>query len=76
MPFDKFLQLVGRNIAQQRRKLALNQRDAAEKSAISYRYFQSIEAGSANLTLSTLFRLSQLLKVPVSELVKTEQKGA
>lgn len=73
MAFEKFLKKVGRNIAQHRKSRALNQRDAAEQSEISYRYFQTIESGSANVTLATLFKLSKILNVKVCDLVNHDE---
>ncbi len=70
MAFEKFLKIVGRNIARIRKQRSLNQKDLAEQSEISYRYFQSIESGSANVTLGTLYKLSKILNVRVCDLVE------
>lgn len=70
MSFETFLKLVGRKIASIRKSRALTQRDTALRAGISYRYFQNIEAGAANMTLSTLYRLARFFNVRVSEIVE------
>ncbi len=69
MTFETFLKLVGRKIAAIRKARSLTQRDTAERAGISYRYFQNIESGAANLTLSTLFRLSRFFGVGVADII-------
>jgi DNA-binding XRE family transcriptional regulator len=64
MAFEIFLKKVGENIAAIRKSKWLKQKEVAELAQISYRYYQSIEAGAANLTLSTLFRLANFFDVP------------
>lgn len=63
MTLDTFLQTVGKAIATARKNDSLRQTDAAERCGISYRYYQSIEAGKANITIRTLFRLAQCLSI-------------
>ncbi|MCB0422063.1 MAG: helix-turn-helix domain-containing protein [Bdellovibrionales bacterium] len=41
----------------------LRQIDVSEKAGINYRYYQDIEAGKKNVTLSTIKKLSQTLEV-------------
>ena len=72
MSLELFLKNIGKNIAELRRKKALNQKTAAEKADLSYRYYQSIEAGDANLTLSTVFRIADFLEVPPSRILCPE----
>lgn len=69
MTFELFLKYVGRKIATVRKSQSLTQYDAAKQAGISYRYFQNIETGAANITLSTLFRIASFFNVHVSELV-------
>jgi DNA-binding XRE family transcriptional regulator len=73
MNLDAFLKQVGKNIANFRKSHALTQRDVANKVGITYRYFQSIESGNANMTLSTLFRISQFFGVQIYELVPSQK---
>jgi transcriptional regulator with XRE-family HTH domain len=63
MTLDAFLQSVGKAIAAARKNGSLKQTEAAERCGISYRYYQSIEAGKANITIRTLFRLAQCLSI-------------
>jgi transcriptional regulator with XRE-family HTH domain len=63
MAFEAFLKKVGGNIAAIRKSKWLKQKEVAQLAQISYRYYQSIEAGAANLTLSTLFRLAKFFDV-------------
>jgi transcriptional regulator with XRE-family HTH domain len=70
MTFDDFLKVVGQKIAAIRKSKALTQKDTATRAGISYRYFQNIESGAANLTLSTLFKLSRFFNVRVDELLR------
>ena len=72
MPFEKFLKTMGANIASLRRGRNFSQKEAAALADISYRYYQSIEAGVANLTLSTVFRLAEFFKVSPHELLCKE----
>ncbi len=69
MTFDAFLKNVGRKIAGIRRDRALTQKAVAAQAGISYRYFQNIETGAANMTLSTLYRLARFFNVHVHEFV-------
>ena len=69
MSFEAFLKSVGRKIAGIRRDRALTQKDVAQQAGISYRYFQNIETGAANMTLATMYRLAGFFKVDVHEFV-------
>ena len=68
--FDSYLQQVGRNLKAARIRRGLKQTDIEEKIGLTYRHYQSIEAGKVNVTLETLYRLSKLFRVPVEELLK------
>ncbi len=69
MTLELILKAMGKNISEIRRTQRLTQKDAAKKMGISYRYLQSIEGGSVNLTLSTLFRIASFFGVHVSDLL-------
>jgi transcriptional regulator with XRE-family HTH domain len=75
MTFEHFLKKTGRKIAGIRKSKSLTQRDAAKRSGISYRYFQNIELGAANITLSTLFRIARFFEVRVADLVPNHFEG-
>ena len=70
MKFDSCLKQIGRNLRAARLKNGLRQIDIEEKTGLTYRHYQSIEVGKVNMTLETLYRLSRLFKVEISELVQ------
>jgi len=69
MTFENFLKLIGRKIAMIRKARSMTQRDVAQRAGISYRYFQNIEQGAANITMATLYRLAKFFEVRVVDLV-------
>jgi DNA-binding XRE family transcriptional regulator len=69
MNFSMYLRQLGRNIKAARKKSGLKQIDV-NTCGISYRHYQSIEAGKVNVTIETLYRLANLYQIPISELVK------
>jgi transcriptional regulator with XRE-family HTH domain len=71
MTIEVFLKILGKRVADARKNVALKQKDAAEACGISYRYYQSIEAGRANITIRTLFRLAQSLSTHPIDLLPT-----
>lgn len=76
MPFDTFLKLVGRKIAAVRKERRLTQKVAAQRAGISYRYFQNIETGTANMTLSTMYKLAHFFDVRVGDFVQHHDNRA
>lgn len=70
MKFQNYLQQVGRNIKAARVRRGFKQTDVEDEIGLTYRHYQSIEAGKVNVTLETLFRLSKLFHVSVEELLK------
>lgn len=64
----KLLSNVGRRIAELRLERGLTQEALSEKLGVTTRWVQSAEAGGENLTLTTLARFANALKVPVAEL--------
>lgn len=75
MNFEAFLKQLGTKIAAARRATALKQREASERSGISYRYYQSIEAGRANITMSTLHIIAQCFGVHPQDLIPSRDGG-
>jgi XRE family transcriptional regulator, aerobic/anaerobic benzoate catabolism transcriptional regulator len=76
MSLEILLKSVGQNVASLRKTKPLTQKNFAQLAGISYRYFQNIEGGRANITLSTLFRLAQFLAVHPSDLIPRELVGS
>jgi transcriptional regulator with XRE-family HTH domain len=75
MAFESFLRKVGQNITALRKSKWLKQKETAEQTRISYRYYQRIEAGAANLTLSTLFRLAKFFDVSPVKLLSSNMSS-
>jgi transcriptional regulator with XRE-family HTH domain len=70
---EEVAQHVGRRIALLRRRKGLSQEELAEKAKFSARYLQSVESGNENLTLESLVRFANLLKVQVEEFFAPEE---
>jgi transcriptional regulator with XRE-family HTH domain len=70
MRFESYLRQIGRNIREARVRCGFKQTDVNAGAGLSYRHYQNIEAGRVNVTVETLFRLSQLFNVGVEELVR------
>lgn len=59
---------IGLNIYYYRRKRNLNQYELAERVQISSRHLSAIENGRKNTTLHVLYRIADVLEIPVSKL--------
>jgi transcriptional regulator with XRE-family HTH domain len=70
MRLPDYLKKIGRNIKNARERKGLRQIDVYEKTGLTYRHYQNIEAGRINLTVSTLCRLSKLFETKVSDLIE------
>ena len=64
------LAYMGRGIKAVREARRLTQEDASHHSGIGYKRWQVIEAGKANITIGTLGRMAQALRVRPSKLLK------
>lgn len=62
--------LVGGNFSRLRREAGLTQEDVAAKSGFSQQYISGLERGWRNLTVVTLFELSQAINVSVIDLLR------
>lgn len=60
---------LGGSIRRYRLAAGLRQEDAAELAGIGWRYWQEIEAGRVNVTLSTIVRIADALGVSFWDLV-------
>lgn len=63
---EKLVREVGRRLAELRVQAGLTQEQFAERSAVSLKYVQRVEAGRENLTLRSLFKLASDLGVTVA----------
>ena len=57
---------IGARMRARRRQLHLSQAELAEKLGVSFQQVQKYERGANRISASTLFRISQVLEVPVS----------
>ena len=69
-PFDGFLQRLGQNIQEARKKTGLKQMDVHSRTGLTYRHYQNIEAGRVNVTVETLHRLAGLFRCRIQDLVR------
>lgn len=65
----RVLALIGRRVAELRAARELTQEQLAERAEVSARYVQRVEAGTENLTVRTLIKMSNALRVPLAELL-------
>ena len=66
------LKKIGQNVAKFRKARPLSQKDAADQAGISYRYYQGIESGAANITMVTLVKLAHFLGVHPCDLLPSK----
>ncbi len=67
--FKSFLKQIGQNVKELRVRRGWTQVKASEKAEIPERRFQDIEAGRANITLRSLFRIAHIFKKNPKELL-------
>ena len=60
-------ELIGKRLKEARKEKGLRQEDL-EGNGISYKYYQKIEAGRANITLSTLEKIALALGINATDL--------
>jgi transcriptional regulator with XRE-family HTH domain len=68
MPHQKYLILLGQRIKEIRQQREMSQMDVSAQSYIEIATLSRLEAGKANPTFVTLFRLCQALNIGMSEL--------
>lgn len=64
------MESVGARIADVRREQRLTQQDVADDVGVNMRYIQAVERGAQNLTLESLAKFANALRVPVIEFFK------
>lgn len=74
MSDTSFQKQVAERIKQLRLRRGLVQKDF-EKFGYNVRHYQKIESGNQNLTLKTLFKISQALKTDVTEFIRPRGEG-
>lgn len=75
MLLENFLKSIGENVARYRKSVALKQTEAAAQAGFSYRYYQKIESGGANMTLATLYRLAKFFDTHPADLLGNPDGG-
>jgi transcriptional regulator with XRE-family HTH domain len=66
---ERVLRLIGRRVAELRIAHELTQEQLAERAEVSARYIQRVEAGTENLTVRTLIKMSNALRISFAELL-------
>ena len=66
--FREFYQQFGLNVVYYRKKKRLSQTQLAELVDIHRTYVSAIELGKVSVSFDVLFKLAQVLEVPVSKL--------
>lgn len=66
---EKFLEKLGIRLREIRNEKGWTLEQVEEKGWPSWRHLQKIEAGK-NVTIVTLYRLSKVYKIPLSEIFK------
>ena len=61
--FQEYLKLIGSNLKKERIAKGVTQEKMAEINNIDYKYYQRIESGHVNITMKTLYKLSESLKI-------------
>ncbi len=68
MELNEYLVLVGNNIRRLRKERKMTQRALADMCDMHRSNFYRVEAGTENLTISTLLKIAEALEVEVSEI--------
>lgn len=69
MIFEQVLKNIGSNIKEISESQGITQQSLADACNFEKANMSRIEAGRTNLTLRTLFKISQVLEVKISDLV-------
>ncbi|NBV29271.1 XRE family transcriptional regulator [bacterium] len=65
----KELKIIGKNVANYRKKRGLTQEDLCGITEIDRSYLSQIETGRINVTIKTLVAIAEVLKVDLKDLV-------
>lgn len=72
---EKLVRQIGRRVAELRRTTGLTQAQLAEQIGVSVQYISRVELGT-NLTIHTLVKLANALRVQPTELFATPSSDA
>ena len=70
MADGRLLKRFGKRVQELRQSKGLTQEEAARLSGFDYKYYQRIEYGEKNLSLTSLSKLAKAFKIEIAELVK------
>ena len=65
---------IGKKIANYRKLLGLSQKNLSDKSGLSVRMIAYYESGKHNISMETLFKISESLDINISNLLEKENK--
>ena len=74
MKYEQLVNLVGFNIKRCRERAGLTQEELSDKAGFNYKFYQRVESRKANLTLRTISRISEVLKVHPLALIQPIKK--
>ena len=66
----KFLQELGKEICTARKRLNMSQAELAEKADLSVTYISKIECGHRNISVYTMAKIAQILKLPDYKMIE------
>lgn len=72
---SRLLQQVGRRVAELRKERGLTQEELAARLRVDARYLRRIEAGEINLSLWSLAKVANRLKVPMAAMFERTRRG-
>jgi transcriptional regulator with XRE-family HTH domain len=70
---SKILKAVGKQIRIQRRKKGVSQQEFADMCDMELSQINRIELGKVNTTVSTLFRIAEVLEIKASKLLDVDE---
>jgi transcriptional regulator with XRE-family HTH domain len=68
--------LLGRRLRQRRRLLDLTQREVADRCGLTFQLIHKYEAGLVHLSVARLLLLTDVLRIPVHEILEGLQDAA
>jgi transcriptional regulator with XRE-family HTH domain len=72
---EQFLREVGSRLRRRREELGWTQEELGQRCGLHRTFIGSVERGERNVAVLNLLRISQILRVPLAELVGEEESG-
>lgn len=70
MKENQLIMLIGKRISLERKRRKLSQEELAFRSGIDKTFISRIERGTTNLSIKTLYKLTRVFKIKLSNLFK------